>query len=331
MLPEISRLSIATLPWSVDWGSLFSAIRPLILEIGFGRGAFLRHLSRTFPEASIIGLEVSNHCLDIAEKLIARERLDNVRVIHAPADTALYHLFEPASIQQIHINFPDPWFKSDHQHRRLIQPDMVELLTSRLVTNGELYLATDIREYADMSTDLLESAAGLENLLPERWVNSFPGRAETKYEATARKEGRMCYYFAYRRTDLPVREIPVVKELDMPHAVVHVPLTLTEIAERFEPIKASEGDIHIHLMDVFMGQKGLLIETHIAEPTIRQHVALSVYQYDHGRIPDAFTIQLSTIGQPRATVGAHATVRILRDWLLTLHPEAELMHEKVLE
>lgn len=331
MIPELSRLSIATLPWSVDWGSLFGATRPLILEIGFGRGAYLRYLSRQFPDASIVGLEISNHCLDVAEKMIARERLDNVRVIHAPADTALYHLFEPASIQQIHINFPDPWFKNDHHHRRLMQPDMVELLASRLVTNGELYLATDIGDYAEMTADLLESAAGLENLLPERWLNTYPGRVETKYEAAARREGRICYYFAYRRTDLPVPEIPVVKELDMPHAVVHVPLTLNEIVERFEPIRAAEGNIHIHLMDAFLGRNGILIETHIGEPTIRQHVAMTVYQHDHGKTPNTYTIQISTIGQPRATQGVHITVRVLRDWLLTLHSEARLMHEKVLE
>lgn len=331
MPPNLSRLSIATLPWSVDWGSLFGVTRPIILEIGFGRGAFLRHLSRHFSEANIVGLEISNHCLDVAEKMIARERLDNVRVIHAPADTALHHLFEPASIRQIHINFPDPWFKNDHHHRRLIQPDMVELLTSRLEVGGELYLATDIRNYADLTADLLKSAAGLENILPERWLNTLPGRAETKYEAAARRAGRICYYFAYRRTDLPVPIIPVVKELNMPHAVVHVPLTLEEIVERFEPIQAAEGGIHIHLMDAFIGRNGILIETHIGEPTIRQHVAMSVYQYDHGKAPDTFTIQLSTIGQPRATEGVHVTVRVLRDWLLTLHPEAKLMHQKVLE
>jgi GTP-binding protein len=57
----------------------FGVQRPLILEIGFGRGAFLLHLARRYPDHNIVGLEISNRCMVIGEKLIAREQLTNVR------------------------------------------------------------------------------------------------------------------------------------------------------------------------------------------------------------------------------------------------------------
>ncbi|MCK6577346.1 MAG: tRNA (guanosine(46)-N7)-methyltransferase TrmB [Anaerolineae bacterium] len=331
MANSVQHLSIHNLPWPVDWAGVFGAARPLIVEIGFGRGAYLRHLSQKYPDSGIIGLEISNRCLQAAERMMAREGLYNVRVIHATAETALAHLFEPGTVSQIHINFPDPWFKTDHHHRRLMRAANVALLISRLRSGGALFLATDIQEYAELTDTLLSQAEGVENLLSQPWTHDMPGRTPTKYETTARREGRMCYYFAYRRTDAPVAHIPVNKELEMPHAVLHVPLSLPEIAARFDPIKTAREDVHLHLMEAFLGEASILVEAHIGEPTIRQHVMIGIYRYAGGAEVDTYTIQLSTIGQPRATLGAHLAVCLLRDWLLTLHPEVRLLHQKVQE
>src|SRR5262249_36838596 len=150
----------------------------------------------------------ANRSLLRVERKIEQEGIGNVRVIHSMAETALAHLFVPASITQIHINFPDPWFKQDHSHRRLMQRDTLDAMVSRLTLGGELYLATDIIAYAEMSRDLLENTPGLDNVLPRAWVHELPGRVITKYEATARREGRERYYFAYRRNLLPAPDVP---------------------------------------------------------------------------------------------------------------------------
>src|SRR5579871_607993 len=118
--------TLNSLPWPTDWTAVFGADRALIVEIGFGQGTFLLHLARTFPDASVIGLEIANRSLLRTQTKIERAKLTNIRLIHAMAETALRHLFTPASISQIHVNFPDPWFKTDHSHRRLIQRDMLD-------------------------------------------------------------------------------------------------------------------------------------------------------------------------------------------------------------
>ena len=69
------------------------------------------------------------------------------------------------TVSEFHINFPDPWFKKRHHRRRLIKPDTVALLTSRLIPGGTLTLATDIVEYADMAHETLSNEAGLCNAL----------------------------------------------------------------------------------------------------------------------------------------------------------------------
>jgi tRNA (guanine-N7-)-methyltransferase len=323
-----------TLAWSTDWAALFGdppvAPRPLVVEIGFGRGAFLLHLAKTNPDANVIGLEIANRCLDSAEGAIRRERLSNVRVIHSRAETALHHLFEPASIRAIHVNFPDPWFKPGHHHRRLMQRDTLDAIVSRLETGGEFYLATDITEYAELSAELLQTTPGLDSQFATAWVNAIPGRIVTKYERAAREAGRTCYYFAYRRNALPAPFVPVQRDFDMPHVVFSSPLTLDQIAERFEGSQHQHEQTRIHFMHVYRGRGALLFETHVAEATIDQRIALVVLERhgaDTGNME--YTLQVSTLGHPRATAGVHRAVDLLGDWLLHLHPQARALIHKV--
>ncbi len=327
------KLNSRMLPWPADWPALFGAERPLIVEIGFGQGEFLLHLARTNPAASVIGFEIANRPLTRTEQKIDRESVKNVRAIHSMAETALHHLFIPASITQIHVNFPDPWFKKDHSHRRLIQRDTLDAIVSRLASGGEFYLATDILAYAEMSRDLLAETPGLDNVLPEAWADTMPGRVVTKYEAAARREGRACYYFAYRRDHVPGPDVPVAKEQPMPHVVFASPLSLQDMIDRFEPLARSDAEsgINVRLMNAFLGRDALLVETHVGEPTITQHVALVILARLHPDTPGAreFTIQLGTIGQPRPTRGVHLAVRLLADWVLSLHPENRIIKQKV--
>jgi tRNA (guanine-N7-)-methyltransferase len=324
---QTHKLDGLTMAWSTDWAELFGRSRPLILEIGFGMGAFLFHLARKHPDANIIGLEISNPCLVKAENTLLREKIANVRVIHSRAETALNHLFEPASLWQVHINFPDPWFKRGHARRRLMQRDTADALVSRLQPGGELYLATDILAYAEMSAELLQNTPGLDSLFDSAWVDSIPGRVTTKYEARAKTEGRDCYYFAYRRNGKPAPNVLVIKDLEMPHLVFTSPVSLETVAERFESFSHSEGDIHVGYSAVFRGEHTLLFEIHVNEPTINQHTALLLTERYGAE--NAFTLQMASFGHPRPTQGMHLAVTTLGNWLLSLHPEAQAVSHKV--
>jgi tRNA (guanine-N7-)-methyltransferase len=321
------KLNSRNLPWPVDWTALFGEPRPLILEIGFGRGDFLLHLAETYSDHNLIGVEVSNRSLVSAEEKITRRGLSHVRVIHSPAVTALTYLFDPASLAQLHVNFPDPWFKSRHERRRLMQRANLDLMVNRLAPGGLFYLATDIRDYAEMSAELLTVTAGLDNLLPAPWVYDLPERGVvTKYEQKARREGRPCHYFAYRRNDQPAPPAPPIEELDMPHCVFAAPLTLDDMMAAFAPLSDSEGDTHVKLMYAYRGAYALLVEAYVKEPTIEQHV---VFQVLTRKTPNEFTLQLSTIGQPRPTPGIHRAAGCIANWLLSLHPDAQVLKWKI--
>ncbi len=323
----LKKLNRNNLPWPTNWSELFGAARPLIIEIGFGQGQFLLHLAREYPEANIIGLEISNRCLTKAENAIERQALDHVRVVHSTAETALHHLFEPATLTAVYINFPDPWFKNRHGHRRLMQRATVDALVSRLQTGGKLYLATDIIEYAEMSHDLLTATPALDNQLSTPWAAALPGRVVTKYEQRARREGRDCYYFAYQRNQVTAPPIPVIKEFAMPHVVFETPLTLAAIREQFQSSEHQYGPAHISPRAAYSGDHSLLFEVYIKEPTIDQRVAFTIVTHDD--LPNQFTLQLNTLGHPRPTAGVHGAAYILSDWLLSLHPANRIIKHKL--
>ncbi len=304
--------------------------RPLIVEIGFGYGQMLRYLAQQRPDANIVGFEIASQCLIKAEGAIRRGLLPNVRVVYARAETALYHLLTPESMDEVHINFPDPWFKTRHEHRRLMQRATLDVLVSRLKPGGKFYLATDIQAYAAMSAELLAATPGLTNLLDAPWRESVPGasglpRTITKYEARARREGRVCHYFALVRNSHPAPAVPVMEDLPVPHMVFDSPLTLTEIQAQFTPASYSERGVNINYLNAYVSDRAVLIEAYIDEPTIEQRVALMLVRRE---LSDEYTLQPGLIGSPRPTAGMHIAVQHLGAWLVSLHPATRVLQDK---
>jgi hypothetical protein len=268
--------------------------------------------------------------MEKAERKIAKNKLDNALAVYSRAETALHHLFQPGSLRQIHINYPDPWFKSRHAGRRLMQRDTLDAIVSRLEPDGILYLATDIADYAEMSHELLSETPGLDNLLSAPWVHDFPERLiTTKYEEKGIREGRPGHYFKYRRNQQPAPDVPVQEELPMPHIVLKTPQPLPELIANFEKLTHHPGrGIHIIVLNSYHNpnHNSLLFEVLIEEPTIEQHVGLALIpRGDTGE----YTLKHAMFGMPRPTQGMHDATRFLADWIIRQHPEAEILNRSV--
>jgi tRNA (guanine-N7-)-methyltransferase len=313
--------------WPTDWTALFGADKPLILDIGFGYGHSLRYLQAHRPAHHIVGLEVDHTSMRKAERVIAREQWPHVRVVQGFAELALQHLFLPQSLQEIHVNFPDPWFKARHAGRRLMKRPTLNAMVSRLKPGGVLYVATDISEYAQMTHALLADTPGLTNALTMDWVDERPEPFITKYEKRAKKEGRTCHYFVYQRNAHPVPSVPTIEELPMPHIVFKTPLDLDAMLEQINVPTYSDDTVSVQFLHRYRGQQSLLFEVFIREPTLDQRIAVVLAEKDDE--PGVFTLKLSSLGYPRATVGVHQAVRLLGDALLALHPDMTVIHDKV--
>lgn len=313
----LRKLNILGLDWPLRQERLFPRVQPLVVEIGFGNGDYLIHLARTQPKRNILGFEISGQSMDKAEAKIEKLGLENARVIHGRAETALAHLLAPASVSAFHINYPDPWFKKRHQRRRLINRDTVDLLTSRLAADGRLTLATDIIEYAEMAHEILSETRGLSNAFDAPWVDDVEGRFRTKYELKGYREGRRGHFFCYARNDERVAHPPIIKELDMPHLFLRTPLAAAEICERFQAGRRRFGDIHVAMLQAYADpQRNVAVfEVVVEEPSIEQHTMIMLAPRAEA---GEYIVKLTSLGQARATLGMHRAVTAVGEWVAGL-------------
>ena len=160
MLPKIG---IPYQPENIDLATAFGRQAPKILEIGCGMGETTARIAEAHPENDYFGLEVHVPGVGALCKLIAEKNLSNLRIGNHDAVEVVRDMLAEASLDGIHIFFPDPWHKTRHKKRRLIQPPFVALLASRLKPGGYIHCATDWENYALQMLDVLGGEPSLQN------------------------------------------------------------------------------------------------------------------------------------------------------------------------
>ena len=157
------RFMLPYRPSVCDFSAIFGRRAPLVLEIGFGMGDATATIAQAMPATDFIAVEVHMPGVGALLKRIGELQLSNLRLIQHDAVPVLEHMVAPDSLQGVHIFFPDPWHKKKHNKRRLIQPDFVRLLASRMVPGGTLHCATDWQPYAEQMLDVLSAEPALRN------------------------------------------------------------------------------------------------------------------------------------------------------------------------
>ncbi|HSH01354.1 MAG TPA: tRNA (guanosine(46)-N7)-methyltransferase TrmB [Anaerolineae bacterium] len=315
--------------WPVDWEKMFGRQAPLGVEIGFGSGNFLVNWAQERPDWNLVGIEISLVSVRKAESKVRGAGLENVCVVQGSAQLALWALFGRDSIGQVYINFPDPWHKDRHHHRRLIQPKFLELLASRVQVGAELNIATDHAEYATFIEEVLASGAHFESRDEAAFVLATEAQMHTKYERIGFEEGRRGHYFRWRRRETAVADdvYPLPKEWPMPHMTVQLPLSLSQVAFAFEPQLLQAGERHIRLLSIFEShdRTSLLVEINVTEEPLAQRVGVVV----QGKGINEYLISVHEMGFPRPTSGLHDAVRAVGEWMVGLHSEGEILKDNL--
>jgi tRNA (guanine-N7-)-methyltransferase len=173
-----------------DIHAWFGRVAPLVLEIGCGTGTSTLTMAQSEPRLDVIAVEVYRRGLAQLLCAIARESVGNIRLIRGDAVDVLQHLITPNSLSGVRVFFPDPWPKTRHHKRRLLQPETISLIADRLEPGGVLHAATDHHGYAEQITEAGDAEARLRRVDP-----ATPGlpisvvRPTTKYETKARHAG----------------------------------------------------------------------------------------------------------------------------------------------
>lgn len=144
VLPAWYPPTIDVAAWTTWFGNGSTAD---VLDIGCGRGGFLLDHATTFPDRTILGLEVRQPLVDWTNGVIDGEGYGNARALWYTVANGL-DFIEPASIDYAVYLFPDPWPKKRHHKRRAFTEAFLDTVSRVLKPGGALYLATD-REDVD--------------------------------------------------------------------------------------------------------------------------------------------------------------------------------------
>jgi len=191
-------LGVGYQPQVADLDAVFGRAAPKVVEIGFGMGGATADIAQARPDTDYLGVEVHGPGVGSLLKLVEERQLGNVRVIQHDAVEVFTHMLAPASLDGVHVFFPDPWHKKRHNKRRLIQPPFVALLASRIKPGGYLHLATDWEDYAIQMLEVLSQEATLENTA-DGYAPRPDYRPLTKFEQRGLRLGHGVWDLVFRK------------------------------------------------------------------------------------------------------------------------------------
>ena len=178
---------------SGDIGKIFGNNNPLHIEIGCGKGKFMRELSERNPQINYIAIEKNLDVLVLAAEKIKDADIKNVRFIAGDANI-LSEIDLKNKAERIYINFCDPWKKSRQAKRRLTHENFLNIYKEILVPNGEVHFKTDNTKLFEFSLNSF-SAYGLmmKNITLDLHASSFEGNIMTEYETLFSEKGQPIY------------------------------------------------------------------------------------------------------------------------------------------
>ncbi|XCP87775.1 tRNA (guanosine(46)-N7)-methyltransferase TrmB [Alloscardovia omnicolens] len=205
------------------WGEGFRSDGSIIVEIGTGQGENIVAAAAAHPEDNFIGVEVYTPGVAHTVLMAGKNGLRNLRMIQVNAPELL-NAFESGVLSEVWTFFPDPWPKTKHHKRRIVQDGLAQAVHNALVADGVWRIATDIDDYAlhvhevmDQRADFAHVGEKVVSLATEHvskgnadmaaglphadFMESerFEGRVLTNFEKKGIDAGRIIHDFTYKR------------------------------------------------------------------------------------------------------------------------------------
>lgn len=176
----------------IDLKSVFGN-RPVDLEIGCGKGAFIDAMAEKYSDAAFLAVErIGNVIVCAAERAKEQER-NNVRFLNVSAENLLYWI-PPHAIRTVYLNFSCPYPKKTYANHRLTHPKFLEIYRSILSENGRIVQKTDNRDFFEYSLESYSACGYRVDFVTEDLHRSSVSSIPTEYEEKFVRDGKPIYY-----------------------------------------------------------------------------------------------------------------------------------------
>ena len=184
----------------LNWRKVFGDDRPVELEIGSGKGGFLLDRAKAYPGRGFLGVEWANQFFRFAADRMARWGVTNVRLMRTDGGYLVTHHLPPESLTLLHIYHPDPWPKTRHHKKRLIQIGFVKAAANTMAPGGRLAIQTDHADYFEHIRQVVREEPRLAEVpFDVLEVAVVDGRVGTNFETKYLREGRRIYQLALQK------------------------------------------------------------------------------------------------------------------------------------
>jgi tRNA (guanine-N7-)-methyltransferase len=173
---------------------------PLHLDIGSARGRFLLKMAEIEKNRNFLGVEIREPLVAEANRIAREKNLTNLHYEFCNATLALDRLLEklPANLlQNVTIQFPDPWYKKKHAKRRMVSDRLVETVIDHLAERGEIFIQTDVEFLAEEMFWLF----GQKRCLKEIQIAENPFPVKTERERAVEEKHLPIYRALFQKAE----------------------------------------------------------------------------------------------------------------------------------
>ncbi len=142
----------------INLSEFFPTSKRVILEIGTGMGEATAEIVRADPDTGYLAIEVHKPGVGALMNMANKSGSTNLRIIEEDAHLVLQHWILDNSFDAIHLFFPDPWPKTKHKKRRIVQEPFLQLIAPKIKAGGYIHIATDWVEYAEWISEVVKNS-----------------------------------------------------------------------------------------------------------------------------------------------------------------------------
>ncbi len=186
-----------------NFEEVFGNDHPVYLEIGCGKGQFIRELAKLHPENNYIAVEKVGNVIVTAAEDALEDGITNLRLMKCAAEY-LPRFFPPQSISGIYLNFSCPYPKSSYKNHRLTNPKFLAQYKQFMKPDAIIEQKTDNMHFFEYSLEAYsDSGFGIRNISLDLHHSDFEGNIVTEYENRFASQGMPIYRVeAYLKEDL---------------------------------------------------------------------------------------------------------------------------------
>ena len=194
--------------WKSDF---FKNNKPLVLELGCGKGEYTVNLAKKFPEKNFLGIDIKGARMWRGAKTAIEENISNAGFLRTRIEL-IQSFFEKDEVDEIWITFPDPQIKKRRAKKRLTSSKFLMSYKSFLKSTGVVHLKTDSDSLYQYTSELVKHN-NLKTIFTTNDIYNHKNiddilKIRTHYESLFLKEGKNINYISFLLDKQQLEEPP---------------------------------------------------------------------------------------------------------------------------